>query len=85
MSRANSYGRPVKELLRTTEPVFLSWVVAVLAAEGIAAMVLDVHASVLQGSTHAIPRRVMVEDGDHVRARSLLAEAGEGDRLADRR
>jgi hypothetical protein len=41
----------VKELLRTTEPVFLTWVVAVLAAEGIAAVVLDVHASVLQGST----------------------------------
>jgi hypothetical protein len=72
-------------LLRTTEPVFLSWVVAVLAAEGVRAVVLDVHASVLQGSTYAIPRRVMVEDGDHARARLILIEAGEGDRLADRR
>jgi Putative prokaryotic signal transducing protein len=74
----------LKELLRTTEPVFLSWVIALLKAEAIDAIVLDRHTSVLEGSTYAIPTRLMVADADHARARQLLTDAGEGDRLAKR-
>ena len=74
----------MKELLRTTEPVFLSWVIAVLKAEAIETFVLDGHTSVLEGSTNAIPRRLMVADQDLGRARQLLTDAGEGDRLAKR-
>jgi hypothetical protein len=72
----------VKELLRTTESVFLSWAIAILKAEGIEGIVLDGHTSVLEGSTNAIPRRLMVADADDARARKLLTDAGEGDRLA---
>jgi hypothetical protein len=43
--------------------------------------VLDGHMSVLEGSAGAILRRVMVADEDYDRARRLLEEAGEGDRL----
>jgi hypothetical protein len=86
LSRAAPRGRRkgcgVKELLRTTEPVFLSWALAVLKAEGIASVVLDGHTSVLEGSTNAIPRRLMVADEDNTRARQILTDAGEGDRLA---
>lgn len=67
----------MKELLRSTDPVFLSWVEAMLAGEGIGVLVLDTHTSVLEGSISAIPRRLMVADSDHVRARSLLVDAGE--------
>ena len=74
----------MKELLRTNEPVFLSWVIALLKAEAIEAIVLDGHTSVLEGSTNAIPRRLMVADHDHFRAKQLLTDAGEGDRLAKR-
>ncbi len=71
----------MKELLRSNELVLISWVQAMLAAEGIEPVVFDAHSSVLQGSTYAIPRRVMIDDADYRRARRIITEAGEGGRL----
>jgi hypothetical protein len=65
----------MKELLRTNDAVRLSWAQALLASAGIAAIVLDTHTSIIEGSIGAIPRRLMVEEGDHARARLLLAAA----------
>ncbi len=62
------------ELTRTNDPVFLSWLTAALAANGIAADVFDTHTSIMEGSISAIPRRVMVSDGDIGPARLVLAE-----------
>ncbi len=67
----------MKELLRTNELVFLSWAEALLRADGIGSVVLDSHTSVLEGSTYAIRRRLMVIDEDYDRARRLMIEAGE--------
>ncbi len=67
------------ELLRLNDPVRLSWLLAVLEDRGIAAVVLDSHTSVLEGSATAIPRRLMVADEDEAPARRLLAEFGELD------
>ncbi|MBT5414188.1 MAG: DUF2007 domain-containing protein [Rhodospirillaceae bacterium] len=67
----------MRELIRSNDPVFLSWLVAVLAGEGIDAVVLDAHTSILEGSIGAIPRRVMVVREDFARARRLLEDAGE--------
>ncbi len=72
----------MKELLRTNELVFLSWADAVLRAEGIESFVLDGHTSVLEGSTWAIRRRMMVANEDYDRARRLMIDAGEERRLA---
>ncbi len=72
----------MKELLRTNELVFLSWAEAILRAEGIESFVLDGHTSVLEGSTYAIRRRMMVVDEDYDRARRLMIDAGEERRLA---
>ncbi len=72
----------MKELLRTNELVFLSWAEAILRAEGIEPFVLDGHTSVLEGSTYAIRRRMMVVDEDYDRARRLMIDAGEERRLA---
>ncbi len=63
------------ELTRTNDPVFLSWLMAQLSEEGIEAIVLDSHASVMEGSISAIQRRVMVIDEDLRVAESILAEA----------
>ena len=65
------------ELLRTNDPVLISWLQALLADENIETFVLDVHVSVLEGSANAIPRRLMVEDGDLARARQLMEESDE--------
>ena len=72
----------MKELLRTNELVFLSWAEAILRAEGIELFVLDGHTSVLEGSTYAIRRRMMVADENYDRARRLMIDAGEERRLA---
>lgn len=71
------------ELIRTNDPVLLSWLTAALSGEDIDAVVLDTHTSVMEGSISAIPRRIMVRDTDLPRAKRVLAEAekiGGGDR-----
>ena len=67
----------MKELLRTNDLVKVSWVEALLADAGIDALMLDQHTSVLEGSTGAIPRRLMVLDEDYARACRILREAGD--------
>lgn len=67
------------ELIRTNDPVLISWLVAALAEDGIAAFVLDQHASIMEGSISAIQRRVMVSDDDIDWARKVLAEMAEVD------
>ena len=66
----------MKELFRSNDPVLLSFATTLLAEERIEAVVLDGHTSILEGSIGAIPRRLMVRDEDHARAKHLLAEAG---------
>lgn len=67
----------MRELLRTTDLVRLSWCQALLAESRIETIVLDSHTSVLEGSINAIPRRLMVADGDYDDAQRLIQEAGE--------
>lgn len=67
----------VKELLRTTDIVRLSFLTALLRDGGIEAVVLDNHMSVLEGSAGAIPRRLMVDIDDHAAAKRILEDAGE--------
>ena len=62
----------MKELLRSNDPVLLSWAEARLAGAGIEVLLLDAHTSAVEGSIGAIPRRLMVGDGDHARAKRLI-------------
>ncbi|MBX6321502.1 MAG: DUF2007 domain-containing protein [Rhodospirillaceae bacterium] len=64
-------------LLRTTDPVKLSWLVALLRDQGVEAVVLDTHTSIVEGSIQAIPCRVMVPAEALEKARRILREAGE--------
>ena len=64
------------ELLRTNDPVLISFVQATLADAGIEAVVLDTHASILEGSASAIPRRIMVMDEDLETAKQILKTRG---------
>lgn len=65
----------MKELLRTNDPVRLSWAEALLTAAGIESVIADRHTSVIEGSIGAIQRRILVAEEDLARARRLLAEA----------
>ena len=61
----------------SNDPVRLSFLTALLADAGIAAVVLDLHTSMMEGSIGAIPRRLMVAEADYSRAQRVLTEAGE--------
>ncbi len=67
----------MKELLRTTDLVRLSFLTALLRNAGIEAFTLDNHMSVLEGSANAIPRRLMVGTDDLTAAKRILRDAGE--------
>lgn len=71
----------MKELLRTNDPVLLTWLAALLRDQGVESVVFDTHTSVLEGSANAIPRRMMVINDDYDAARRILIEAGEGNAL----
>ena len=69
------------ELMRSNDPVLLSYVRALLQSEHIRYVGLDEHMSMMEGSISAIPRRLMVDDRDLAKARQLLTDAGLGDVL----
>ncbi|MBC8021241.1 MAG: DUF2007 domain-containing protein [Methyloceanibacter sp.] len=73
----------MKELLRSNDPVLLSYVSALLEEERINFIVADLNMSVLEGSIGALPRRILVESDKIVQARHLLTEAGIGHVIAD--
>lgn len=62
----------MKELLRSNDLVWISWIEAALRDAGIEPLLLDAHASVLEGSATAIPRRLMVVDEDYADAREVV-------------
>jgi len=66
----------MKELLRTNDPVELSFLEVLLRDEGIECIVFDAYTSLLEGSIGVLPRRIMVLDEDHSRARRVLQDAG---------
>lgn len=66
----------MKELLRSNDVVLVSYIIDLLAQEGLATSVFDGHMSIMEGSIGAFPRRVMIDEDSEVRARRLLCEAG---------
>jgi hypothetical protein len=76
------FSRTMKELLRSNDPVLVSYVSALLEEADIGFMVADLNMSVLEGSIGILPRRVLVEEGRIADARSLLNEAGIGHVIA---
>jgi hypothetical protein len=62
----------MKELIRTNDIVFISWLEDMLAQDGIAAVVFDQYVSAIEGQAGPVQRRVMVLDEDFPRARWLL-------------
>ena len=68
-------------LIRTMNPVTLSFAQAVLKDAGIESFLFDMNASVLDGSTILVRKRLMIIDEDEEEARELLEAAGIGHEL----
>jgi hypothetical protein len=64
------------ELLRTNDPVLLSFVESLMRDAGIHFFVADQNMSIVEGSLGILPRRVMVEKDREAQARRILIDAG---------
>ena len=74
----------MEELLRSNNPVTLSFVQSILADANIESFVMDQHMSVLDGSIGILPRRIMVPREDLLAARSCVEQEGLGNELPDK-
>lgn len=75
----------MKEILRTTAALDVTFATALLKGEGIACFVLGENMAVLEGSTGLFPRRVMVADADAFVAAAVLRDNGIESGLRDDR
>ena len=73
------------ELLRSNNPVLLSFVESLLKEARIHYATFDGHMSVVEGSLGILPRRVLVASNSLQTARSILKEAGLQDELSPAR
>jgi len=71
------------EILRTNDLVLISVIESILTAERIAFFVADQHMAAVEGSLGFLPRRIMVDAREAVRARRIIAEAGLAGELRD--
>ena len=74
----------MEELLRTNNPVTISFVQSLLDSEGIINFVADQHMSILDGSIGILPRRIMVDTEYLHRARRLVNDNGLGKELPEK-
>jgi hypothetical protein len=66
----------VIELLRSNDPVILSFIEALMKEAGIPYQVADQNMSVMEGTLGILPRRVLVDRDREDEARRILREAG---------
>lgn len=71
------------ELVRTNDPVVISFIEALLRDARIEFFVADQNMSIVEGSLGVLPRRVMVASDDIERAKRLLVDAGIKDEIRD--
>jgi hypothetical protein len=68
----------MRTLTQSNDLVRLNFLAALLRDAGIEPILLDSHASAVEGSISAIQRRLAVLEEDEAHARRVLREAGEG-------
>lgn len=73
----------MRELIRTNDPVVLSFAESLMRDAGIHCLIADQAMSVLEGSLGMLPRRFLVEEDRERQARQILIGAGLGDELRD--
>ena len=64
------------ELLRSNDPVLMSFADALLNEAGIEHAIVDQNMSIVEGSLGILPRRMLVARNMHENARKILIDAG---------
>lgn len=65
----------MQEMLRTNDPVVISYARSLLMYAGIESVEFDSHIANMEGSVGALPCRLMVADADADRAQATLADS----------
>jgi len=73
----------LKELVRANKPALLSFVQSLLRDAGIEFILTDEHASIMDGSIGALPRRILVSGDDFDAARQIMRDAEIGDEISN--
>ncbi len=71
------------ELMRTNDPVVISFVEALLRDAGVNFFIADQNMSIVEGSIGILARRVLVAEDEIDEARTLMADAGIGGEMKD--
>jgi hypothetical protein len=71
----------MQELIRTNDPVLISFVESLMRDAGIGCMVADTNMSILDGSIGMLPRRILVDGAEVETARRIVTDAGLGHEL----
>lgn len=66
----------MEELLRSNDPVLLSFVDALLKDANIVHALADLNMSVIEGSIGVLPRRILVPSRDLDAAKRIMIDAG---------
>lgn len=74
--RAAAYQEKMEELLRSNDPVTISFVESLMREAGIGVLVADQNMSIMDGSLGILPRRILVEADRIDEARRILRDAG---------
>lgn len=74
--RAAAYHEKMEELLRSNDPVTISFVETLMREAGIGVLVADQNMSIMDGSLGILPRRILVEADRIDEARRILRDAG---------
>lgn len=69
----------MRTLVRTNDPILMSYIAVLLKGVGIESAELDAGMSATEGSIGILPRRLAVAPSDFVGAAELLREAGLGE------
>jgi hypothetical protein len=64
------------ELLRSNDPVLISFADSLLKEAGIEHAIVDQNMSVIEGSLGILPRRILVARSLHESARKIMIDAG---------
>jgi hypothetical protein len=68
----------MREIIRSNDPVLLSFAQVLLRDAGLESVLADVNMSVLEGSIGVLPRRLLVASDDWLRAERVLVQADLG-------
>ena len=66
------------EIVRTNDPVVLSFIEALMKDAGIACMIADQNMSIVEGSLGVLARRVLVDSEKVEQAKRIVRDAGIG-------